>query len=69
MKTAFVIEAKKEITIAAFEGRISKDDARNQLAGILALIAVANKESKSEKLKNDLAEVAAGIEATITNLV
>lgn len=68
MKIEFVVEAKNAIIVSVFSGKVSKEDARGQLAGILAVLNVAEKESYSAKLKTQVAEIKSDIEATIENL-
>jgi hypothetical protein len=68
LKLEFLEEARKEITLAVFEGSKDAATAAVELNGLLTLVAVAQHDSKSDKLKTELVNVRAALENTIAKL-
>lgn len=69
MKLVEYIEtARKEITMAVFEGRANEAEAVQQLTGLKVFVEVTLDGSKSEKLKTALSGTAAALDATIAKL-
>lgn len=65
----FIEDARKNVTLSVFEGRVTEAEAVHQLQGILSVVQVAQSDSKSDKLKKELENVEVALTATIQKLV
>lgn len=61
----FIDTARKEIALNVMEGSLKEGTAVVQLEGLLEVIAVAEDESKSKTLKEELTAVKASVQGTI----